>query len=142
MRMMGIVDCKRIEQARCKIGGRIKIATFEKTPGQNAKPQFDLVEPGAVCRSKVQDMLMGWIAQESTPLPPAGEVVRDTGHVAPLGNQTTDLEAPVGIEMIHYPVVALHSRELLDNMSQMCGKVLTGPGLTQIPDHLPCGDHQ
>ena len=140
--MMGIVDFKIIAQARFKIGGRIKIATFEKTPSQNAKPQFDLVEPGAMCRCKVEDMLMGWIAEESTPLPPAVEVVRDPGHVAPLGNQTTDIKAPVGIEIIHDPVVALHSRELLDNMGQMCSKVLTGPCLPQIPDHLPCGDHK
>ena len=89
---------------------------------------------------KVADMLRGRIAQEGPPLPTAVQVLRYTGHMAPLGDQTADLEAPVGIEIIHHPIVALHGRELLDDGGQRCGAVLTGARLAQIPDDLPRGD--
>ena len=45
MGMMGVVDFK----IRLQTGGKMlrgtEIATLEKPPGQDAKPQFDLVEP-------------------------------------------------------------------------------------------------
>src|SRR5262249_12738534 len=86
-------------------------------------------------------MLMGWIAQEGTSLHTSVQGLRHKGHVAPLRNQTADLEAPVGIEIIHHPVVALHSRELLDDVGQMRGEVLTGACLAQIPyDLTGCDD--
>src|SRR5215510_7465497 len=85
-------------------------------------------------------MLMGWIAQEGTSLHTSVQGLRHKGHVAPLRNQTADLEAPVGIEIIHHPVVALHSGELLDNVGQMSGEVRTGARLAQIPDDLARGD--
>src|SRR5262245_23651815 len=85
-------------------------------------------------------MLMRWIAQKGTPLDTAAQVLYHTGHAAPLGDQPADLQAPVGVEIIHYPVVALHSGELLDDVGQMRGEVRTGARLAQIPDDLPCGD--
>jgi len=88
----------------------------------------------------VADRLMGRIAQESTPLPTAVEVLRYTGHVAPLGHQPADREAPVGLEIIHDPVVALHSRELLEDMGPMRGEVLPGAWRTQMPDDLARGN--
>src|SRR6266487_1267436 len=85
-------------------------------------------------------MLRGRIAQESAPLHTSAPVLRHTGHLAPLGDQTADREAPVGIEIIHHPVVALHSGELLDDVGQMRGEGLTGARLAQIPDDLTRGD--
>src|SRR4051812_18774200 len=87
-------------------------------------------------------MLMGRIAQEGTPLSTAVQVLRYTGHVTPLGDQTADLEAPVGIEIIHHPIVALHSGKLLDDGGHMRGEVLTGARRTQIPDDLACSDDE
>ena len=89
---------------------------------------------------KVEDMLMGRIAQESAPLHTSAQVLRHKGHLAPLGDQTADREAPMGIEIIHHPIVALHSGELLDDGGQMRGEVLTGARLAQIPDDLTRGD--
>src|SRR5207249_8969299 len=85
-------------------------------------------------------MLMGRIAQESAPLHTSAQVLRHKGHLAPLGDQTADREAPMGIEIIHHPIVALHSGELLDDGGQMRGEVLTGARLAQIPDDLTRGD--
>ena len=83
---------------------------------------------------------MRWIAQESAPLHPSAQVLRHTGHLAPLGDQTADVDAPMGVENIHHPVVALHSGELLDDGGQMRGEVRTGTRLAQIPDDLTRGD--
>ncbi len=138
--MMGVVDLQRVRQAGCKILGRIEIATLKKSPRQNAKPSFHLVEPCAVFGGKVEDMLMGRIAQEGTPLHTALEVLHDKGDVAPLGDPPADREAPVGIEVIHHPIVALHGGKLPDDGDQRRGEVLTGARLAQIPEDLTRGD--
>ena len=88
----------------------------------------------------MEDMLMRRIAQERPPLGTSAQSLRTAWHAAPLGDQAADGEAPVGIEIIHHPVVALHSRELLDNGGQMRGKVLTGTRLAQMPDDVSRGD--
>jgi len=66
--MVGIVDCKIVSQARCKIVSGIEIAAREKTPREDAKPPFDLVEPGAMFGRKMEHMLVRRIAQERPPL--------------------------------------------------------------------------
>lgn len=137
---MGVVDFQVVRQARFKIVGRIEITAFKEAPRQDAKPQFHLVEPRAMFGGKVEDMLMGRIAQKGTPLHTTVQVLRYTGHVAPLGDQAADREAPMGIEIIHHPVVAQHGRELPDDGGQMRGEVLTGARLAQIPDDLTRGD--
>ena len=139
---MGVVDFKIVRQARCTILGRIEITAFEKTPRQDAQPPCHLVEPCAVFGGQVEDMLLGRITQEGTPLHPAVPVLRHTGHVAPLGDQPADREAPVGMEMIHHPVVALHSGEWLDDVGQRRGAVLTGARLAQMPHDVTRGDDQ
>ena len=88
----------------------------------------------------MEHMLVRRIAQERPPLCPSAQRLGHAGHVAPLGDQTADVEAPVGIEIIHHPVVALHSGELLDDGGQMRGEVRTGACLAQIPDDLTRGD--
>src|SRR4029450_11853536 len=88
----------------------------------------------------MEDMLVSRIAQERPPLGTSAQRLRNAWHAAPLGDQTADVEAPVGIEIIHHPVVALDSGELLDDGGQMRGKVRTGPCLAQIPDDVSRGD--
>ena len=65
---MGVVDLKIVRQAGFKSLGRIEIAALEKTPCEDAKPQFDLVEPGAMFGRKMEHMLVSRIAQERPPL--------------------------------------------------------------------------
>src|SRR5215510_3451332 len=81
-------------------------------------------------------MLLGRITQDGPPLPPAVQVLRYPGHVAPLGDQTADRETPVGRAIIHDPVVALPRGEWLDDGGQMRGDVLTGAWLAPIPDDV------
>ena len=45
MGVVGVVDCKIVIQTGGKILGRTEIASFEKSTGQDAKPQLHLVKP-------------------------------------------------------------------------------------------------
>jgi hypothetical protein len=45
MGMLGVVDFQILIQTGGKILRRTEIAALEKAPGQDAKPQFYLVEP-------------------------------------------------------------------------------------------------
>ena len=63
-----VIDLQVVSQTGFKSVGRSEIATFEKPPGQDAEPQLDLVEPGAVFRRKMEHMSMTRIAQEGPAL--------------------------------------------------------------------------
>lgn len=140
MGLMGVVDF----QIRLQTGGKIlrgtEIAALEKPPAQDAKPPCDLVEPGTVFGRKMADRFGRRVAQERPPLGTSAQCLGNAWHATPLGDQTADVEAPMGMEIIHDPVVALHSGKLLDDSGQMRGKVLTGPGLAQMPDDVARGD--
>ena len=59
------------------------------------------------------------------------------GDLAPLRHHTADVKAPVGIEIIHHPIVTVHVWQLLDHIGQMAGEIGTGAGLAQMPHDLP-----
>jgi hypothetical protein len=86
---------------------------------------------------KVEDMLMAWIAQECSALHTLAQVLGHQGPLAPLSHHTADVKAPVGIEMIHHPVIPVHVWQLLDDMDEMGGEIGTGAGRAQIPNDLP-----
>ena len=102
---MRVVNLKIVTQTGCKLVGRTEIASFQKLTGQDAKPQLNLIEPGAMFGRKVEHMLMTWIAQERPPLHTSQQVLGHKGHVAPPGDQTAKLKAPVGVEIIYSSVV-------------------------------------
>jgi hypothetical protein len=140
MGVMRVIDLKRVIQTGFEIWGGTAIASLQQPTGQDTKPQLHLGEPRAMFRRQVEHRLMVRIAQEGTPLSPAAPVLGHTGYVAPLGDETADRQAPVGMESIHHPVIALHSWEWLDHMGQMGGTIGTGARLTQMPHDVPCGD--
>ncbi len=89
---------------------------------------------------KVEHMLMARITQKGTPLHASAQVLGDKGHLAPLGHQTTDVKAPMGIEGIHHPVVTVHVGQLLEDLGQMGGEIGAGAGLAHMP-HAPTRGH-
>ena len=68
MGVVGVVDLKIIIQTGFKVLGGTVIASLKKPTGQDAKPQLNLVETGAMFGRKVKHMLMVRIEQEGTPL--------------------------------------------------------------------------
>lgn len=139
---MGVIDLKIVTQTGFKVFNTTEVATFEKATGQDTEPQLNLVEPGAVLGGKVKDMAMARIAQKSSSLDPATEVFGDKGDLAPLGHQTAQVKAPVGVEIVHHPVVTGHLWQLRDHMAQMGHKISAGAGLAQSPQDLTRGHHK
>ena len=81
---MGVVDLKIVTQTGFKILRRVEIASFEKAPGQHAKPELDLVEPGAMFGRKMEHMLMARITQEGPPLRTPAQVLGHKEDLTPL----------------------------------------------------------
>ena len=133
---MGVIDLKIITQTGFKVLRCTEGATLKKPTGQDAQPPRNLVEPGAMFGCKVEHVLMARIAQAGPPLYTSAQVVGHQGHLAPLGDEAADSEAPVGVEIIHHPVVTMHVWQLLDDMSQMGGEIDTGAGRAQMPHDL------
>ena len=91
---------------------------------------------------EVKDMLMARITQECTALHPSAQVLGNKGHLAPLGHHPTDVETPVGVEVIDHPIVTLHLGQLRDDIGQVGGEIGTGTCWPQIPYDLPRGHHK
>jgi len=107
MRVMRIVDLQILRQARVKIVRRSVIAALEKAPCQDAKPQLDLIEPGAMPGCKVKDMRMGRITQEGASLNATLQRLGNKQEITPRCDQATYVQAPVGIEVIDHPIIAV-----------------------------------
>jgi len=91
---------------------------------------------------KVEDMLMGRIAQERAALHAALQGLRAVWDVTPVGDEPADRKAPVGIEIINHPIIALHRRQLLHDVHEMGGPIRTGAGLPKIPYELARRDDE
>ena len=91
---------------------------------------------------EVEDMLMGRIAQERSSLHATVQGLGEVRDVTPLGDEPADLEAPVGLEMIDHPIVALHRGQLLHDVGQMGCPIPTGTGLPEMPHALSRWDHE
>ncbi len=91
---------------------------------------------------KVEDMRMAWIAQECPALHTMAQGLGHKGHLAPLRHHTADVKAPVGVEIIHHPVVTVHVWQWLDDMGQMGSEIGTGAGLAPMPNDLTRRDNK
>lgn len=87
-------------------------------------------------RGKVKNMLMGQIAQERAARYTALQPLRAIRELAPVGDETADIEAPVGIEVIDDPLVALHRGEVWHDVGQMGCPIYTGAGLPEMPNEM------
>ena len=137
---MGVVALERVRQAGCTSVGRIDIASFENTTGQDAQPQLHLVEPGALCGRTMADMLRGRSTQERSPLPTAAQVLGHHGHLAPPSAQPAALQAPGGLELLPHPVVTRHRGQWVDDGGPLGGHIAPGTRLAQMP-HDVTGGH-
>ncbi len=84
----------------------------------------------------MEHMLVRGVTQERASLPTRTEGRLHERNSAPAGDQTADIEAPVRVQVIDHPVVALLVGETLTDVLEMSGPVLAGAGWSQIPDDL------
>ena len=65
------------------------------------------------------------------------EAIDDLAVLLRLGNRSrAHFQAPVGIEVIQHPVKALDLREPPGHVTQVCRKVHTGPGRSQVANEF------
>jgi hypothetical protein len=91
---------------------------------------------------KVEDLLMGRIAQERTALHAALQGLGAVWDVTPVGDEPADRQAPVGLEMINHPIIALHRRQLLHDVHEMGSPIRPGAGLPKMPYELARRDDE
>jgi hypothetical protein len=76
-----------------------EIASLQKPTGQDAKPQRNLVEPGAMFGRKVGPMLMTWIAQEPPRPPRARRILKATEALRKIATSPTTNSMAVAVEL-------------------------------------------
>jgi hypothetical protein len=136
MGMTAVIVVDKGEQSRLEIRHRSEIAPFQKPPRQDTKPQLHLIEPGAMGRGKMEHMLVGRIREKGLPLLACLQLCRNERDLAHFGHDTTDLQAPMGIQVIQDPVKPDELRELAGYMVQVSREVHAGAGRSQVTDDL------
>src|SRR6266404_557844 len=124
-------------QSGFKFGRARKVAAFEKAPLQDTEPQLHLIEPRTMFGREMENMFVGRITQERAPLNSPQQVFFDEGDVTPLGYELTNFQAPMRVQVVQDPVVALLIRELAPDVGQVGGEIHAGACQAEIPQHLP-----
>ena len=91
---------------------------------------------------EMKDMPMAWITQKHSALGPRFQLLSLKRHLAPLGHQTADGQAPMGIQIVHNPGIPWHEWQALRHMLEMRDKVRRLPRGPQGPRNLPRGHSQ
>jgi hypothetical protein len=90
----------------------------------------------------MEAMLMGRIAQERASRHAALQSLGAVWNGTPLGDEPADRKAPVGMKILHHPIIALHRRQLLPDVCEMGGPIRTGAGLPKMPHELARRDDE
>ena len=87
-------------------------------------------------RGEMEHMLVGRVRQKGSPLFSCLQDRRFERDVAQLSDDAADFQAPVGIEVIQHPIKALDLSEPPGHVTQVCRKVHTGPGRSQVANEF------
>src|SRR5882724_158813 len=90
----------------------------------------------------MKDMAMAWITQKGPAFRSLFELLRCKGHLAPASHQAADSETPMGIQVVHHPIIALHAWQLFIGLLKMRHKVSGLTGGPDGPSHLARGHRQ
>jgi hypothetical protein len=132
--MTTVIVVDKRKQPRLEIRHRDEIPALQEPPCKDAKPQLHLIEPGAMRRSEVEHMLVGWVSQKGSSLQASLQLSRNEGDVAQLGYDATDFQAPMGIQVIQDPVKPLDLGKPPGDVSQVSGEVHTVARRAQVAD--------
>ena len=64
------------------------------------------------------------VAQKSSPPLAAPQRLLVQGDIAPLGDQLADRQAPVRVEVVYDPMVAVHWGDVIDGVAKMGDEVV------------------
>src|SRR6266702_4153197 len=85
----------------------------------------------------MKHVMMTWITQKCPTLGTRFERFRVKRYLAPARHQTTDSQTPVGVQVVHDPIISLHLRQALIRLLEMSNKVGCLTGSTDRPGKLP-----
>ena len=142
MGVAGVIVCQAARQLGVKFGPPGTAPTGQKATLQDAKEAVCLIEPGAVFGGEMKHVLVRRITQKRPAFCRPGPLLGLKGHLAPPGHEAADLQTPVGVEIVHEPIVALHPRYALGDVLERGHKVRTLPGGPDGPSDLPGGHDQ
>src|SRR5436305_1032104 len=117
---------------------RGEVPTPQHPPAQHAEPDLNLVQPAAMLGREVNHMPPAPRRQERPPLRPRPQPLLLTRvPAATLESQVAaQLQRPVRVQVVHYPVELLDLRELLHHIPDMPHEVPAPTPLGHAAEHL------
>ena len=93
-------------------------------------------------RRAMQDMAMSGVAQKGPALWSLLQCMGLKGHCAPVGHQAADVQTPMGIQVVHHPVITRHAGQVVIRLFEMGYEIGGGAGRPDAPRNLAGGDSQ
>src|SRR6266566_1438136 len=90
----------------------------------------------------MKDMTVAWITEKGSPLPTLFERVGLKGSLTPPCHQAADVQTPVGVQVVHHPIIALHTWQAVISLCEMHHEIRRLAGGTHGPGQLACGHRQ
>jgi hypothetical protein len=137
-----IIVFQKALQAAVKILGAGKTPAGQKATVHDTKKQLSLVEPRAVFGREMKDMAVAWITQEGPALHTFFELRRFKGHLAPPSHQAANVQTPVGVQVVHDPIIPFHMWQDLIRPLEMRHEIGGLPGGSKGPSDVACGHCQ
>ena len=139
MGAMGVVVVQISGQTGDEFLGRCEVAAFQEATGQGAEPQFDLVEPRTVLGREVEHMLVSGVGEKGATLHAGAQGFLVERQAVESRHDFTNLQAPMGVQIVENPMETLVVRELRGNVRQMGGEIHAGACHAQVPHDLAGG---
>jgi len=90
-------------------------------------------------RREMKDMTMSGVAQKGPALWSLLQFMGRKGHCAPVGHQAADVQTPMGIQVVHHPVITRHAGQVMLRLFEMGHEIGGGAGSPDAPGNLAGG---
>src|SRR5881397_980032 len=90
----------------------------------------------------MKDMTVAGITEKGSALHTLFQLVGLKGYLTPLRHQAADVQTPVSVQVVHHPIIALHTWQAVISLFEMHHKISRLAGGTHGPGQLACGHRQ
>lgn len=131
--MTEVIVLQQALPAAVQILGAGKTPTGQQAPVHDTKKQRSWVKPRAVFGRAMHDMAVACIPQEGPALPPLFALLRCKGPLAPPSQQAAHVQTPVGVQVVHDPVITFPGWQAVSRRLEMRHNISGRPGAPQGP---------
>lgn len=142
MSFLQIVMIEPMAESCFEIRHRGEIASTQELSAQDAEPKFDLVEPRAMQRQVVKDMLVFGVAQKESTVDLRRQLLGLKGNGVEISHDLAQFQTAMGVEIIDDPIEMFERTEMLGNAKNMSPEIEAGAGLAQVPDDFAAGNRE